>query len=214
MGIYATSEKTRANLITAAGEIAAEFGLGAVSTRAIAERAQENISSIHYHFGGKEQLLEEVLKTITLRHRQTPIPALLEQHAEDMKTPAGQAKIVRALVLRFIDVIFCPENPWWYERLFYQALSLQTVYRDYLYEHVIHPDMIGLSGFIRQVKPELSEGAIVLYSKIFQAPIIIHTQNISNGFAPRDHALSPQTLAMLRETTIRQNLYLLGLPIG
>lgn len=214
MGTYATSEKTRAGLIEATGALAAEFGVGAVSTRAIAERAHENISSIHYHFGGKEKLLEEVLKTITRRHRENSIQAILDAHADEMGSLQGQANIVRLLVVRYIEVIFHPENPWWYEKLFYQVLSVQTPHRDYVFQNVIHPDMIGLCNFIRQVKPELSENAVGLYSKIFQAPIIIHTQNISTGISYRENALSSQTLATLRETTIRQNLFLLGLPLA
>ena len=46
MGKYETSTKTRQVLINAAGELAAEQGIGAVTLRAIAPRAGENVGSI------------------------------------------------------------------------------------------------------------------------------------------------------------------------
>ena len=59
---YATSKKTRRNLIDATGNIAAETGFTNVSMRAVAKRAGENIGSIHYHFGNKSNLFKEVIK--------------------------------------------------------------------------------------------------------------------------------------------------------
>ena len=58
MATYETSIKTKEALINAAGELAAEKGFASVSTRAIALRADENVGSIHYHFGSKEKLFE------------------------------------------------------------------------------------------------------------------------------------------------------------
>jgi len=77
---YASSEQTKEALINAAGELAAETGFPNVSTRAIAERANENIGSIHYHFGGKEQLFEAVVQEVVKRCSAYPASRAVEPY--------------------------------------------------------------------------------------------------------------------------------------
>jgi AcrR family transcriptional regulator len=48
-------------LIKAAGELIAERGVSAATSRAITERAGENLASITYYFGSKEILVSEAL---------------------------------------------------------------------------------------------------------------------------------------------------------
>ena len=50
------SEATRERLVTAAIETFGADGFTRTSTRTVVERAGANLVSIHYHFGGKEQL--------------------------------------------------------------------------------------------------------------------------------------------------------------
>lgn len=54
-------EDTRAQILEAARDVLAEHGYANTSTRAIAERARVRLSLVHYHFGGKQQLLAAVL---------------------------------------------------------------------------------------------------------------------------------------------------------
>ena len=64
MATYETSVKTREALISAAGQLAAQLGFASVSIRAIARHANENVGSIHYHFGSKEKLFEAVVRSV------------------------------------------------------------------------------------------------------------------------------------------------------
>lgn len=57
----ARGRSTRAQLITAATEVIRERGHGATSMRAVAERAEVQLSLVHYHFGSKQGLLSAVL---------------------------------------------------------------------------------------------------------------------------------------------------------
>ena len=61
MGTPKDSEKTRAKIIAAAGQLFAEKGFNAVSVREIARLAETQISALNYHFRGKETLYREVL---------------------------------------------------------------------------------------------------------------------------------------------------------
>jgi AcrR family transcriptional regulator len=61
-GRAARGEATRLRILDAAREMLVERGYGGTSTRAVAERAETQLSLVHYHFGGKQQLLVAVLE--------------------------------------------------------------------------------------------------------------------------------------------------------
>jgi AcrR family transcriptional regulator len=54
-------DDTRLQILAAARDVLAEHGAAATTTRSIAERAGVQLSLVHYHFGGKQQLLAAVL---------------------------------------------------------------------------------------------------------------------------------------------------------
>ena len=49
-------------ILDAARDVLVEHGYSGTSTRAVAERAETQLSLVHYHFGGKQQLLGAVLE--------------------------------------------------------------------------------------------------------------------------------------------------------
>jgi AcrR family transcriptional regulator len=55
-------DRTREQILQAARDLLRESGYGATTTRAVAERAEVQLSLVHYHFGGKRQLLAAVLE--------------------------------------------------------------------------------------------------------------------------------------------------------
>lgn len=55
-------EATRRRIVDAAREVLLERGHAAASTRAVADEAGVRLSLVHYHFGGKQGLLLEVLE--------------------------------------------------------------------------------------------------------------------------------------------------------
>ncbi len=57
----APGEATRERILDAAETCFAEQGFGATSVRAITAAAGVNLAAVHYHFGGKEALLDAVL---------------------------------------------------------------------------------------------------------------------------------------------------------
>lgn len=59
-------DDTRARIVAAASELFAEGGEDATSLRAITRRANVNVAAIHYHFGGRDGLLREVLDQIVV----------------------------------------------------------------------------------------------------------------------------------------------------
>jgi AcrR family transcriptional regulator len=55
-------QATRDRIVNAAREVLIEQGHSGASTRAVADRAGVRLSLVHYHFGGKQGLLVEVLE--------------------------------------------------------------------------------------------------------------------------------------------------------
>jgi AcrR family transcriptional regulator len=74
-------QATRDRIVDAARELLVEQGSSGTTTRAVADRAGVRLSLVHYHFGGKQGLLVEVLQRETelllVRQRElfaAPIP--------------------------------------------------------------------------------------------------------------------------------------------
>jgi AcrR family transcriptional regulator len=77
----ATSDTTRGLLLRAAEQLFADQGVDGARTRDITARAgQANSSALHYHFGSREGLLQEIL----LRHRGRVEGALRPVDATDL----------------------------------------------------------------------------------------------------------------------------------
>ena len=56
-----TKADTRQKILDAAELLFAEHGFGEVSVRQVVQKAEVNVASIHYYFGSKDALIEEVL---------------------------------------------------------------------------------------------------------------------------------------------------------
>src|SRR3954463_2991584 len=72
---------TRKRLLEAAGEVFAEKGFKAATVRDICARAGANVAAINYHFGDKEGLYGEVVKS--------GIALGLQKYPVDMDVPEG-----------------------------------------------------------------------------------------------------------------------------
>lgn len=69
-------ERRRA-LIEAALRVVAEFGLARATTRAIVAEAGMSLASFHYAFDSRDELIDELIKTVVERERAAVIPELL-----------------------------------------------------------------------------------------------------------------------------------------
>jgi AcrR family transcriptional regulator len=56
------SEDTRERLLNAAEQLFAERGISGTTVRALSKAAKVNLAAVHYHFGGKEGLLDAVVE--------------------------------------------------------------------------------------------------------------------------------------------------------
>jgi AcrR family transcriptional regulator len=84
----ARGDATRAQIVAAARGMLQHEGYAATTMRAVAERAGVQLSLVHYHFGGKRQLLVAVLEheNARLLERQRELYAGPEPLAEKWRT--------------------------------------------------------------------------------------------------------------------------------
>jgi AcrR family transcriptional regulator len=101
------TEDTRQRLLDAAEQLFAERGISGTTLRALTRAARVNLAAVHYHFGGKEGLLDAVVErraTAMNRERLRELDELersagrLEGEASDRRVPQVE-DILRAFFL-------------------------------------------------------------------------------------------------------------------
>jgi AcrR family transcriptional regulator len=213
MGTYPSSKKTYDGLIDAAGQLAAEYGFSSVSMRAVAERAGENIGSIHYHFGSKENLFEKVVMEATRLGRENPVSDIVDAYKDRLDSPKVQSRVLRKLVHRYISLLFNPASPSWHKRVIYQSLQFAGPLRDLLMKQVGDPDIKSMANFIKMIKPDLPDEDAFLHTFIIQAPVIFHsnfTEPILGQLGKKE--FDAEYLNRMEDLIVRQAQWILGLP--
>ena len=173
---YANSAQTYDALINAAGELAAELGFANVSTRAVASRADVNVGSLHYHFGGKDGLFEAVLRRVIDHLNATPFSNVLTPYEKELDTPYGQAKAVASIIQKHIDVFFDPQRPWWFSKVIYQALQYDSPFFRLVSTEVIKPMSAVVYNLLDRIKPGMSREEKVFYNTLFLSFCAMHSQ--------------------------------------
>lgn len=92
-------QDTRERLISAAERLFAEYGVGAVSLRAVMQEAGANVASVHYHFGSKPALVDAVVRT-----RIDQVTEGREAVLADITSPDPRA-LAHAFIQPVVDVI-------------------------------------------------------------------------------------------------------------
>ncbi len=211
MSRYQTSTKTRQALIDAAGELAVEKGLSAISTRAIAQLAGENIGSIHYHFGSKENLFEAMIRSVAQCWINNPLGKIL--NSCDLTDPAGQATAIRLVIIREAALLFDPETPSWHSRVIFQVLqypnSLQNLFRSL----VLDPESELLVNLMKSIDPNMNNEIAYLHYLAMLTPMIFHVNHQDLILAKLGKSeYSHHYLQHLIDICITQTLLLFNLP--
>ena len=105
-------QETRARIIAAAYKVLAEKGYEATTLREISREAQAAPGLVHYYFGGKDQLLVEVLQAAGRRFTRAT-----EQLAQQRPTD----QFIEAALTQPLERVY--QEPEWY-RLRYELFSL------------------------------------------------------------------------------------------
>ena len=127
-------------------------GLEGASTRAIAAAAGTTMSSITYHYGGKEGLYLAAVRHIANQISEHLDPALLASRnprAPD-SGPEAASRTVLSIIDHFLEIIVRPESEAW-ARLIVREQMEPTVAFDILYGGVIGRAVDHLSALLVQI---------------------------------------------------------------
>ncbi|MFI4912131.1 MAG: TetR/AcrR family transcriptional regulator [Sedimentisphaeraceae bacterium JB056] len=211
--MYASSEKTRDDLIDAAGELAAEIGFPNVSTRAIAKRANANIGSIHYHFGGKNALFEAVVKSVMIFRDRFSVKDAIAPFLDVLDTPEGQANAVRAVIKRNVRVTFDKKRPWWHMRVVYQVFQFKCGLQNVL-DSMVQDEENAVIELISRIKPDLTQQQYVLRFLVMSTPVFFQADYYETILERLESdEFSEEYLRDMEDILTRQTQFILGLPV-
>ncbi|MDF3932001.1 TetR/AcrR family transcriptional regulator [Pseudomonas citronellolis] len=141
-------EATRRRILQAAGELFAERGYADTTSKAICERAQCNMAAVNYHFGSREALYRELLKTL---HKHLISLDQLEQLARS-ELPARDklASLIRAITFNVAN------GQGWQTRLWARELLAPSPFLVELIDQEVMPKVslvLALLGEITGIPP-------------------------------------------------------------
>lgn len=136
---------TRRRLLEVAGEVFAEHGFRAATVRDICQLAGANVAAINYHFGDKETLYREVLKS--------SLCADLERFPPNMglgPMPSAEERLA-AFVRSFLLRILSADSPQWLMKLMSREMIEPTGALDQLVENVHRPLFAQLNSIVTDI---------------------------------------------------------------
>lgn len=213
MTTYSTGESTKVKIISATGELAAGLGLSHVTTRMVAERSDENIGSIHYHFGGKDGLLEAVVQEAISGCAHIDDMAITQELSDDA-TPEELSVVIRKLVASEITDMFRSDRPAWHVPVVYQLLQRDDHLYDLFDEQVLQKSVAAFTRLYRIIDPEMSSDEIHLRAVIMKMPVFAHADYMKAMLKMLGvEQYSEEYLQMMEDLIVKQTQLLLGLPL-
>ena len=144
------SERTRARLIEAAGQVFSLRGFRSATVREICRRAGTPLGAMNYHFGSKERLYEAVLE-----HSYRAVMGKYPPHfcLDEGATPERKLHaFIRSFLLRISD----EDVPAWYMQLITREISDPAGALGHLVQNSIQPVYNYLAGILSEILHENS----------------------------------------------------------
>jgi len=154
-------QETRARLLEAAVDLFAERGFHGTSIRDIALRADVNVASAHYHFGSKEDLYLEVLRSqfaairVRLSERRAKVPL-------DDLAGLGREELVALLRSRITAMaeLFVGPPPSRHARLMLRELLDPSAALPVAVDEFVRPEVEQSKALLSRLAPGLDDAAL------------------------------------------------------
>ena len=213
LGEYAKSKETRMKLINAAGEIIADGGLNTLTIRGVADKAGENISSIHYHFVNKEGLLIATVTHAMSDWIKYDWQEFVMQRSELFNDDFGKARVVRELIDILFDLSFSSNKPWWCSRMQYLTIVHSDQTSDIIFKHVMEPNFKMFLDIYRNINPGSSDDEARFWAIHFMSPFVQLTILEDTVLRLlRSSSYSKKFLESYKNHILHSTLHTLGLP--
>lgn len=195
-------EGTKKRLIEAAGEVFAQRGFKAATIRAVCKQANAGVSAVHYHFGDKEGLYEELFQ---YSHRWA-----VEKYPHDwgLGAEATAEERLQAFIRSFLLRGLGDGFPAWHGRLLAQETANPSGVLSKIMEAIIRPMDEYLEGIIGDLfrkedpsrEPEIHFVRLCRMNVVGQCIFQIHAGQFIQ--APGDRSMDrPQIIALADQIT-------------
>jgi AcrR family transcriptional regulator len=141
---------SKSKLLLSAFEEFAKNGFSGASTRDIAAKANINISSILYYFGGKKGIYTAALKKIV-----DTVNSMIDEQTKryqiimDNQDPDAARKLLKATARRFLTILCSKEISGPIKKVFLSEYSSPTEEFNILYEELIRPVHDRMENLLR-----------------------------------------------------------------
>jgi AcrR family transcriptional regulator len=181
---------TKQKILDTAERLFGEYGYSVTSLRHIISEAQVNLASIHYHFGSKQDLLDQVIlrKAGPMNERRTQ---LLDQfEAECSPAPAPVEKILEAFIAPAILIEKSPEFVKLMGRVHAEGLMPEIAQRHF------QPMIARFMSALRRALPGVPEKEL-LWKAHFAIGAMAHALTVRPELIPRSEQESPLNVSKL-----------------
>ena len=158
----------RQRLLHAAGEVFAERGFRAATTREITERAGVNLAAINYHFRDKAELYASALREAHCSARMIGLP-------EPRGTPRARLQTHLSSMLTFL---LDPHRPAWQNRLLNREIAEPSPALDEFINEGMRPRTQRMFGILRDLaRADLTREQLAWLSSSIMAQCLHFSQN-------------------------------------
>lgn len=165
---------TKDKILDAAEHLFAQKGLAGASLRAITDQAGANLGSIHYYFGSKMKLIEEIITRRIDELNQMRFKVFQKRRAEDKRPPLKE--LWRAALTAMLDIR--EKNPDFIRMMGFLMWSPDSSFRQILItqENLFSDTFLNeiLEYFPHEVHQEVTARCIVVLHMIYQHAVDQH----------------------------------------
>lgn len=179
---------TRQRILDAAERLFGENGYAATSLRHIISEAQVNLAAIHYHFGSKQDLLDQVIMRKAGPMNERRLRLLDQFEAEAAPETACVEKIVEAFIMPAIMIDKSPEFVKLMGRVHAEGLMPEIARRNF------QPMIARFLSALHQALPDATAKELV-WKAHFALGAMAHASTARPEIDPENEAESPIGIA-------------------
>ncbi|MDR1140139.1 MAG: TetR/AcrR family transcriptional regulator [Planctomycetaceae bacterium] len=203
---------TRQTILDVACKLFSKFGYDNVTTRMVAEEAQVNQGSVHYHFGTKENLYVEVYKLANGTANALEIETLLAEEPNLLETPEGKSYAIYRIVSDWFHRHFYVAEEW-KPTLIYNELFRPSPIYDRLVEEVFKPETTSRLRLYSMIAPDATDGEAYAWVHYPDSQAVYYWLTKKNIIRYYGERFFEDNKYLLMKFTIRNMLLALDLPI-
>jgi AcrR family transcriptional regulator len=179
---------TKQRILDAAEKLFGENGYAATSLRQIISEAKVNLAAIHYHFGSKQVLLDQVIirKAGPMNERRLKLLDQFEAESAPEATPVE--KIIEAFILPAILIDKSPEFVKLMGRVYSEGLMPEIAQRNF------QPMIARFLSALHRALPDVSEKELI-WKAHFALGAMAHALATPPDIYPETAAESPLGIA-------------------